>query len=266
MHSSPVSPPVWAGVGQTDRGLVRQTNQDAFAVLNHLNLWIVADGMGGHPGGDIASRIAVDAIARHAEQHAELLGEGGDSVKSLLAGFLHAAHHAILDQGALSSELRGMGTTIVLVHIATKPQPQAVVAHLGDSRAYLLRGDTLTQLTQDHTLMEIYLREHILTPEQALTHPERHVLTRALGIGDRIAPDVRTCPLEHGDTVLLCTDGLTKMLDDSRIAATLQRAGQDPSRARRMLVDEAMRLGGEDNVTVVVCCDTALPLLRETRH
>lgn len=265
MHSSPVNHPAWAGVGLTDRGLLRHTNQDAFAVLNHLNLWIVADGMGGHPAGDVASRIAVDYIARQAEQEAALLGDGGDSIESLLVGFLHSAHHAILDQGALSNKLHGMGTTIVLVHIATKPQPQAVVAHLGDSRAYLVRGNTLTQLTQDHTLVEIYLRERILTPEQAMTHPDRHVLTRALGIGDQIAPEVRTCPLEHGDTVLLCTDGLTKMLDDSRITATLQRAGRDPSRACRMLVDEAVRLGGEDNVTVVVCRNT-FSAHRETKH
>ena len=265
MHSSRVNRPAWTGVGQTDRGLLRHTNQDAFAVLNHLNLWVVADGMGGHPAGNVASRVAVASIAPQAEQHAELLGEGGDYLDALLVGFLHSAHEAILEQGALSSELRGMGTTIVLVHIAIQPQPRAVVAHLGDSRAYVLRGDTLTQLTQDHTLVEIYIRDRILTPEQALTHPERHVLTRALGIGDRIAPEVRTYPLEQGDTVLLCTDGLTKMLDDSRIAATLQRAGKDPSRACSMLIDEAVRLGGEDNVTVVVCCDTS-PAPPETKH
>lgn len=264
MPPSRVKHPVWTGVGQTDRGLLRHANQDAFAVLNHLNLWLVADGMGGHPAGDVASRVAVEVIARQAEHHAALLSGGGDSSGSLLSGFLHCAHEAILEKVTLSSELRGIGTTIVLVHIATEPHPQAVVAHLGDSRAYLLRSSTLTQLTQDHTLVEIYIRERILTPEQALTHPDRHVLTRALGIGDLIAPEVRTHPLQQGDTVLLCTDGLTKMLDDSRIEATLRRAGHDPSRACSMLVHEAVRSGGEDNITVVVCCD-ASPHLEETK-
>lgn len=265
MHASPVNHPAWTGVGQTHRGLLRHTNQDAFAVLNHLNLWIVADGMGGHPAGDVASRVAVESIARQAEQHATLLDEGGTYLESLLADFLHSAHEEILERGALSSNLRGMGTTIVLLHIVKEPQPQVIVAHLGDSRAYALRGDTLTQLTQDHTLVELYIRERILTPEQALTHPERHVLTRALGIGDRTVPEVRTHPLQQGDMVLLCTDGLTKMLDDSRISSTLLQAGKDSTRVCSMLVDAALQVGGEDNITVVVCCDTSPPL-RETRH
>lgn len=258
MSSSYANRPAWTGAGQTDRGLLRQTNQDAFAVLNHLNLWIVADGMGGHPAGDVASRVAVDSIVRQAGQHPALVDEEESNLHSLFAGFLHTAHEAILEMGARSGEYWGMGTTIVLVHTAHKPQPLAVVAHLGDSRAYVLRDDTLTQLTHDHTLVETYLRARILTPEQALTHPDRHVLTRALGIGDRITPEVQTYRLEQGDTLLLCTDGLTKMLDDSRIAATLRQAKRDPSRACSMLIDEAVRLGGEDNVTVVVCCDTSL--------
>lgn len=258
MSFSGVHAPRWTGAGQTDRGLVRPTNQDAFAALNHLNLWIVADGLGGHAAGDVASRMAVDLIAQQAEQHATQLREGSDDIGALLVGFLQAAHEAILAMGTVSSEFRGMGTTIVLLHIAGGPTSQAVVAHLGDSRAYFLRGKKLTQLTQDHTLVEIYVRERILTPQQALTHPDRHVLTCALGISEQVNPDVQTYSLEQGDIVLLCTDGLTKMLDDSRIASTLRRAGKDPSRACSALINEALRSGGDDNITVVVCSDTAL--------
>lgn len=244
----------WRGVGLSDRGQVRQSNQDAFIVLNDLNAWILADGMGGHAGGDVASRIAVESVAT-ALSKLDLPRAGWQAQhkrERLLSRAIQEANEAIRREARTRPELIGMGTTLVVLTIVEDPQLHATVAHVGDSRAYLLRERTLLQLTRDHTLVEEALRQGYLTVEEAQMHPYRHVLSRALGVETEVEPDISTFPLQPDDLLLLCTDGLTKMLDNDRILEILLRSRHAPDCACRALVNEANRLGGEDNITAIV--------------
>lgn len=242
----------WIGVARTETGYVRTSNQDAFAVLDELRLWAVADGMGGHRGGDIAAQTAVAAFLARAQEIAEQLRRSPASIAALLPDMLKRAHQAIVDKARALPELRGMGTTFVAASIVLDPTARVWVGHVGDSRAYLFRRDTLIRLTRDHTLMERYLERGLITPEAARSHPERHVLTRALGMESAVKPEVASHPMEADDLLILCTDGLTKMLEDDAIASVVSRAGLDPARACRLLIDAALDAGGEDNVTVLV--------------
>jgi protein phosphatase len=206
----------WQGVGLTDVGKIRTRNEDALSVLNHASFWVVADGMGGNRGGDVASRLAVDTISRFIEKR---LSSPQDSPKSMadeeamVVQAVGAGHKEIRQAALLQPELEGMGTTVVAARITTNPSPQLIVGHVGDSRAYLLRGGTLTLLTRDHTLVERFVRKGLLTPEEALRHPNRHVLTRALGT-IKATPVVGAHSLQEGDRILLCTDGLTTLVGD----------------------------------------------------
>ncbi len=247
---------VWYGVGLTERGLVRPTNQDALLVDNSLGIWIVADGMGGHAGGEVASRLAVESVASHLQaESARRIQEGvtPHTHEASVRDAIRNADHAILSHAKTEPGLKGMGTTIVLLRISSEQEPRATIAHVGDSRAYRFSQGSLTLLTQDHSLVEDYVRCGRLTPAQASKHPLRHVITRALGIEGSSEPDISVYSLAPADLVLLCTDGLTKMLDDARIAATLRASGGSPEAACRALVDAAITRGGEDNVTVLIC-------------
>ncbi len=243
----------WIGVGLTETGYVRSSNQDALATLDGLGLWAVADGMGGHRGGDIAAQAAVAAFVARAKEAADQFRRSPSSIAALLPDFFQRAHQAIVEKAQATPELRGMGTTFVAAAIVSDPMPMAWVAHVGDSRAYLFRQGLLTRLTRDHTLMERYLERGLITPELARSHPERHVLTKALGMESAVKPEIASHPMETNDLLVLCTDGLTKMLEDHAIASVLALAERDPARACRMLIDAALDAGGEDNVTVVVC-------------
>lgn len=246
----------WHGVGLTDRGLVRQSNQDTFAVMNHLGLWVVADGMGGHAGGEVASRLAVESVMNHIQAVAgETTARPPEDAEdeSLVRQAIETAQQAVLNHARAHPALTGMGTTIVVLRISSGPTPRATLAHVGDSRAYRRRAGTLTLLTRDHSLVEEYIRQGLMSSQEAFTHPLRHVLTRAIGIEGAAEPDISTQALQPDDVLLLCTDGLTKMMTDEQIATTLHSAGTSPEPACRALVGEAIRFGGNDNVTVVVC-------------
>jgi len=246
----------WYGAGLSDIGLVRPSNQDALAVLNRRGLWVVADGMGGHAGGDVASRIAVETtvrfIAGDAQDRLALGKDDPARIEAALREAIAFSNEAIRSEARRKPRLAGMGTTIVIVLIPPGPALLAAVAHVGDSRAYLWRRQSLRPLTRDHSAVEEYVRQGLITRDQAAMHPHRHVLSRALGIETQIEPDVSLYPLEADDFLLLCTDGLSKMLDDRQIAATILRAGPSPEAMCRALVEEANARGGEDNTTVIV--------------
>jgi serine/threonine protein phosphatase PrpC len=253
----------WSGFGASDRGLVRPMNQDAFFADNRLQLWAVADGMGGHPGGDVASQLVIDTLSRIATAETDRLRGSGEQIVPALRGIAESAHHAILDHTRLRPDLVGMGTTLTLLHISSHPCPTATIVHEGDSRAYLWRRGTLTQLTRDHSMVEEYVRQGLLSPSQALHHPQRHVLSRALGLGSESDVDVTTERLEAEDVLLLCTDGLTKMVDDTRLEAAITtsihytRSRRDAPLPHlealcRILMTEAIQAGGVDNVTIVM--------------
>jgi protein phosphatase len=249
-------PQKWRGVGLTDIGRVRKLNQDAFSLDNVRQLWVLADGMGGHAGGEIASQIAVDTIPQEFQR--QMAAEPSPSppaatVETLLAQTIETANQRIREQASQNTEIKGMGTTIVAVVITqTHDTSQAVIAHSGDSRAYALRNGRLDLWTRDHTLMEERLALNLITPEQMRTHPLRHVLTKALGIEPQALPTVQTYPLESADLLLLCSDGLTKMLTDLEIQTLVLKEAPNLDRITNTLVATANRLGGEDNTTVVV--------------
>jgi protein phosphatase len=243
-------PHQWIGAGLTDRGRMRRSNQDAFAVLNDHGVWIVADGMGGHAGGDVASQLAVESIIHDFEALPASCNHEHDDITRMLRRSIQAANQVIRSTAMKRLELIGMGTTIVVLHIDGRTA-SATVAHVGDSRAYVLQKEKLLRWTHDHSLVENSVREGILSPEEALTHPMRHVLTRALGTELEVEPDLASHLLHPDDALLLCTDGLTKMLEDDHIQDILCRHAS-PEEACRALVNEANRLGGEDNITVVV--------------
>jgi serine/threonine protein phosphatase PrpC len=236
----------------SDRGKVRENNEDSHghvvpedeAVLDERGaLFIVADGMGGHRGGEIASGLAVRTISNAYYASAE-----GDVVKTLVAAF-EQANTSILDKAAANATLFGMGTTCTAVVIR---RARAYVAHVGDSRAYLYREGSIRQITQDHSLVAEMVRSGIISEEDARTHPKRHVITRSMGVQESVVTDTLEGSLEvrAGDTFLLCSDGLTSYANDDDLAQALE--GSTPDDTCRALVDLANERGGRDNITVVV--------------
>ncbi len=231
---------------ETHPGRVRNHNEDHYLVSPRLALYAVCDGMGGHLAGELASEIAIETIPRAmvATQSA-----GQQTPNVLLTEALYAAHKAILDAARDDASRLGMGTTAVLIWV---PPPGDVVwvAHVGDSRAYWWHAGQLQQLTEDHTWYNQILRAGIL-PANSEDWPNRHVLSQALGASTMIAPEVGQVALQAGDFLLLCSDGLTDMLDDTEIAKQFSGTGT-PETISQALVDEANRLGGKDNITVIV--------------
>jgi PPM family protein phosphatase len=225
----------------SDIGRSRERNEDAYLVKEPL--FAVADGMGGHRGGDVASSVVVETLS-------EMAIGGADDPQPLegLVDRIQEANRRILQRGDSDRELRGMGTTLTVV---VADSDRAHVAHVGDSRAYLLREGNLSQLTEDHTLVQRMVREGRLRPEEAARHPQRSILTRALGVDEDIAVDQLTLDVRPGDRLLLCTDGLTGMVPVDRIQEILE-GEPDPDAASTQLVEEANRGGGEDNITVVI--------------
>jgi PPM family protein phosphatase len=222
--------------GATDQGQVREGNEDGYVVDRRLQLFAVADGMGGHRAGEVASATALEAMRASVAS-----GTGiGDAITN--------ANAAVHGKATGDADLQGMGTTLT----AVVPDGNGVlVGHVGDSRAYLLRDGELRQLTTDHSLVEELVREGRLTEEQAAVHPQRSVITRALGVEDNVEVDVYPVPLLPGDRLLLCSDGLTTMLRPQAISSLLRRES-DPTRAANLLVDAANAAGGEDNITTIV--------------
>ncbi len=221
----------------TDVGRVRDENEDSLLVDDHLDLFAVADGMGGHRAGEVASATALEAL-RASVASGEPIGDA-----------IRKANAAVLEKAAQDDDLSGMGTTLTAV--VSRPAREIVVGHVGDSRAYIFRDGELRQLTADHSLVEELVRDGRLTPEQAAVHPQRAIITRALGIEPDLEVDLYERALETGDRVLLCSDGLTNMVRPDDIAAILRRESH-PARAAERLVDAANEAGGDDNVTAVV--------------
>lgn len=233
--------------GLSDIGRVRSRNEDSFVVLEEESLFVVADGMGGHGNGDVASKIAVEAVREcYAETSDETTGEYAIAER-LQKAFVHA-HDRIRAAGDRDNSLRGMGTTLIAVVI---DEDSAVIGHVGDSRAYALRGTTLTQLTEDHSWVREQVVAGHLSAEQAREHPFKSVVTRALGGEQDIEVDLRRVRLQDGDLLVLCSDGLTSMLTDEQIAGVLTEGGPISDRTGR-LIAAANAQGGADNITVVL--------------
>jgi protein phosphatase len=224
----------------TDTGRRRMRNEDAYVF--EPPLFAIADGMGGARAGEIAAGIAAAALRD---------GRREASDEASLEAVIAEANRRVWERSIADPSTAGMGTTVT-VALVDAPAEQIVFGHVGDSRAYRLRGDDLEQITTDHSLVAELVESGVLTPEEAERHPQRSAITRAVGTEQAIDVDVFTVPAEHGDVVLLCSDGLTDMLSEEDIAAALLEAGRDPEEAARKLVAAANARGGEDNITVVL--------------
>jgi len=243
--------------GMTDPGLVRSSNQDAYHVDAQGRFFIVADGMGGHAGGQEASSIATMTI----RQHLEAYWESDLATPQILEQAMVLANKAILVDQKQHPERSDMGTTAVILTFRTDKDSQPWCAHVGDSRLYRLRGPKLNALTEDHTWIARAVREGELTIDQSRNHPWRHVLSQCLGREDMHRIDVQPIEAQPGDRFLLCSDGLTEELPDTIIAAHLKSIRAVES-AAQALINSAKKHGGRDNITVVIVTllfDTAAP-------
>ena len=251
--------------GISDIGRARARNEDSFVMRPSARIAVVADGMGGHPSGDIASRIAA---ARAAETLEANLGSGSATegglveMRTTMLQSVMSAHQAIRDACAQGEDLEGVGTT--LTAMAFDPDGKVyVLGHVGDSRAYRLRAGALDQLTPDDTWVQARVDAKDLTPEQAKRHPFGHILTQCVGLEDAPDPHIHDGTVAIGDVYLLCSDGLVGMLEDEDIARILrERLGEPPDpqvleTAGRALVDAANEAGGKDNITVALILLTA---------
>ncbi len=225
----------------TDTGMVRQQNEDSFAAEE--NLFVVADGMGGHNAGEVASALAVTTVMGGGRMGINTMEEFRDLVQR--------ANTAIYTASLDDSSQRGMGTTITAMSIVQGVEPRVLVANVGDSRTYLLRNGVLSRMSVDHSYVQELVNEGIITPEEARVHPRRNIVTRALGIDRTVAVDVFSHTVRTGDRVVLCSDGLVDEVADAEILKVL---GQhtDPQETAEALVMVANANGGRDNTTVVV--------------
>ena len=244
-----------ASAGATDPGRKRANNEDAFLVLEGSQLFAVADGVGGREGGEIASDSAVDTLREAVPDllgtadRAPPAGTSGDAERetAVLRKAVSLANRRIIESIQERPELTGMGTTLTALLFA---RSRVYLVHLGDSRAYRLRSGTFRQLSDDHSVVAEQVKAGVLTPAQARSSAHRHVITRALGIHDEAAPDLRQEPVEQGDVYLLCSDGLTEMVEDRKIATVLEKHA--PADAVPKLIAAANKAGGTDNITAVV--------------
>ena len=226
---------------RTDIGKLRKQNEDAAWVDEARAVFAVADGMGGHLAGEVASRMAIEAVQRMARENER---PGIAALREAVA----CAHETILTHAQDHIECAGMGTTLSVLWLG---ENYAYIAHVGDSRIYRLREGSLTQITQDHSLVEELVRAGLITREQARTHPRRNIITRALGTHGENEPDLLVTDVQDGDVFLLCTDGLTGMVPDDEIERTLRDCGIEAAADRLLAL--ALDAGGRDNVTLILC-------------
>jgi protein phosphatase len=232
------------GAARTDVGLRRRANEDTFALVPELGLYLVADGMGGHTAGQVASELAAEAAVRAVRT----LEGASASLTDKLRYACAAANREILAAAKAKPEFAGMGTTLVALLAG---EERIALAHVGDSRAYLIRGGKIRQLTDDHSLVAELVRRREISENAARGHPHRHVLTRALGVRRNVEPDLAELTPAPLDTFVLCSDGLTGHVRDEEIAE-VAAPESDVEAICDQLVNLANARGGEDNVTVVV--------------
>jgi PPM family protein phosphatase len=227
--------------GQSDRGCVRPNNEDSYLVAADIGLYMVADGMGGAAGGEVASRLAVGAIEKAVRSTAERTLE-------VLTGALEQASRQVHDAAKIEPSLKGMGTTVVA---ALEAGAELLIASVGDSRAYALRGDELEQITTDQTWVEEVGRRLGLTEEQIRNHSMRHMLTMVVGLGEPLRVQTTRLSLTPGLRVLLSTDGLHGVVHTPTLAEVIKKPISLPSQAH-YLIEAARQAGGPDNITVVL--------------
>ena len=229
--------------GLTDVGRRRENNQDQLLVDEQRDVYAIADGMGGHAAGEVASDIAIQALAETIDNTSEA------EANQFLVEAFQEGNRRICESVLARGEWRGMGTTIVAL---VRRDDKVIIGHVGDSRSYVLRNGALVQLTDDHSWVAEQVRMGLLTNEEAHKHPMRNIVTRAMGNRLELEVDVLEQPIQPGDVFLLCSDGLNSMIGDEQIGEILSGHRDDPVQACRALIDAANEHGGDDNITVIV--------------
>ena len=231
--------------GRTDVGIIRSGNEDNFLMVPDKGVFIVADGMGGHAAGEVASEMAVRVIAREV---GSLQGLNDEQVAERMRLSIRAANGAIFERTLTEHDKRGMGTTVTALTLFAN---RFLIGQVGDSRAYLLRDGKLAQVTKDHSYVQEQVDAGYLTPEQARTHPYSNVITRCVGANADVMPDVYVGSVRERDLFLLASDGLTGMLEDPQLAEIMKN-GLQPQEQVDTLIEEANRHGGLDNITAIM--------------
>lgn len=231
----------------SDKGLERRSNQDFVFVSkepigNLTNLFIVADGMGGHKAGDFASRYSIETFVKCVEESTE------ESPISIIANAIKLTNEAIISEAENKEELKGMGTTFVA---ATISDYQLFVANIGDSRLYVI-DDDIRQITRDHSLVQEMVEEGKIDNDDAYTHPNKNIITRAIGVKGQVVPDFFEVKLEKGNIILMCSDGLTNMLCDDEIMNIVRDNEDKLDIAAYKLVERANEQGGKDNISIII--------------
>lgn len=241
--------------GITDVGVKRTNNEDNYLINDELNLFVVCDGMGGHVGGEYASAIAVNTVEevltsmefRPAELGVEPEDGPVELTREKLRYAIRLAGKRIFEKAKEEPELKGMGTTCLALLVDSG---NAFVAHVGDSRGYVVRDGRIEQLTEDHSLVNEKIKAGLITPEQAKTHKLKNIITRSLGYMEDVEIDIQVRALRRGDHFVLCSDGLSNLVDTGEIGENVLDYG--PQEAARRLVETACERGGDDNITVVI--------------
>lgn len=244
--------------GRTDVGIRRHSNEDSFVIDQKLGLFIVADGMGGHAAGEVASKMAIDVTRDYIkrtittnEPYLTGFNNRYSRAGNRLCSAIILANQLISDTATNRRDWQGMGTTLVAAWLPDPDNTLLSIAHVGDSRAYLLRYGELKQLTRDHSLVEEQLRSGLINKEEADSSSIKNMITRALGFRERVEPDIVETEIEPGDKLLLCSDGLNSMVSDEEILAILKYSGGLETSCRQ-LIDAANAKGGKDNITVII--------------
>ena len=234
---------------KTDIGKVREINQDYYYTSDENSipkLCILADGMGGYKGGEIASKLAVESAKKYIENNFSNNFSDKEEILKLIGNAVEYANMVVYEKSKEVKELEGMGTTLEVCLIYNN---KAYIGHVGDSRIYRIRKDVIRKLTKDHSYVQQLVEDKKITREEAKVHPKKNMLTRALGCTPYVEPDLRARNFEKGDIFIMCSDGLTNMVEEKRIYELIK---QDISKATNNLINEANSAGGYDNITVII--------------
>lgn len=234
---------------KTDIGKAREKNQDYYYVSEENDepkIYILADGMGGYKGGEVASKLATDSVKKYIQSNFDSIIKDKESILKLIASAVEYANMVVYEKSKETQELEGMGTTLEVCLIYNN---KAYIGHVGDSRVYRIRKEVIRKLTKDHSYVQQLIEDKKITREEAKTHPKKNMITRALGCTPYVEPDLRARNFEKGDIFILCSDGLTNMVDEKQIYEIIK---EDIQKAAERLVDEANQAGGYDNITVII--------------
>ena len=234
---------------KTDIGKARELNQDYYYISSpeeEIKLYILADGMGGYKGGEVASRLATEAAKKYIFDNFEKIEKQKDEILKLVKDATIYANMVVYDKSKEIKELEGMGTTLEICLIYNN---KAYIGHIGDSRIYRLRKGIMRRLTKDHSYVQQLVEDGKITREEADTHPKKNMLTKALGCTPYVEPDLRARNIEKDDILIMCSDGLTNMLKEEQICKIIQ---DNPQTAADELIKKANESGGYDNITVVI--------------